>query len=152
MQARTSTARVEWEGPLIDGSGTLTTQSNVLDDVPVRWAARVEQAQGTNPEELIAGAHATCYAMSLANLLATQGHPARHLDVSATCTLDKLPGGGILISQMQLGVVARVPDLDEQTFEQIAAQAKDDSPVSRALHGNVNVLVRAHLQGIVTTR
>lgn len=150
MHARTSTSHAKWEGSLNDGSGTLTSESGVLRDAPITWAARVEDAHGTNPEELIAAAHATCYAMSLANLLATHGHSARHLDISATCTLEQLPKGGIAIRRMELGAVGRVPDMTEQQFEQLAEQAKDACPVSQALNGNVDVSVRAHLQGVVT--
>jgi osmotically inducible protein OsmC len=133
-------ANVVWEGDLQEGSGRLTTRSSeVLVSMPVTFASRVEEAQGrTSPEELLAAAHATCYAMSLANTLAKAGSPVDQLEVEATCGLDR-GEEGLRIASMRLSVSARYAGADEEGLLAAARTAEERCPVSRALRGNVEV-------------
>src|SRR5690348_12849691 len=105
-------AQLIWEGNLIQGHGTIvTTSSGALNNLPVTWASRTEQPDGkTSPEELIAAAHAECYAMGLAHGLATSGTPATRLNVDAVCTLN-LSQAGPKIQSMDLTVEGSVPGL-----------------------------------------
>jgi len=139
------TAQVSWSGSLMEGSGTIeSTGSGVLGDSPVTWASRSEPSESgkTSPEELIAGAHASCFSMALSHGLAQQGTPADRLDVKATSTF--VPGTGI--TQMRLDVRGRVPGLDEDAFRSAAEQAKENCPVSKALKGNVEITLDATLE------
>jgi len=138
-------ARVSWNGDLAHGSGTASGGSGALDELPVTWASRTEEPQGkTSPEELIAAAHAACYAMSLAGVLARAGTPPEKLEVSATSSFDKLDAG-FKITRMELDVQGRVTGIDSTTFEQAARQAEQGCPVSNALRGNVEISVEARL-------
>src|SRR5436190_17622719 len=113
-------AEIVWEGPLARGAGTLTSGSGALDQRAVTWASRTERPDGkTSPEELIAAAHAECYAMGLANRLAQSGTPAQKLDVTAVCTLE-LSASGLKIQSMDLNVQGQVAGLDAAAFEQAA--------------------------------
>jgi osmotically inducible protein OsmC len=139
-------ALLTWEGNLIQGHGTIVqTSSGALANLPVTWASRTEQPNGkTSPEELIAAAHAECYAMGLAHGLATSGTPAERLDVEAVCTLE-LSASGPKIQAMDLNVRGSVAGLDEATFEQAALVAEQRCPVSNALRNNVEIRVHAQL-------
>jgi lipoyl-dependent peroxiredoxin len=138
------TAEAVWEGSLMEGAGTITkTGSGALPELPVTWASRAESPEGrTSPEELIAAAHAACFAMALSHALAEAGNPAERLDTSATVTF--VPGTGI--TKAALTVTGRVPDIDEDAFRQAAEGAKDGCPVSGALKGNVELTVDARLE------
>jgi lipoyl-dependent peroxiredoxin len=138
------TAEAVWEGSLMEGSGTITkTGSGALPELPVTWASRAESPEGrTSPEELIAAAHAACFAMALAHALAEAGSPPERLDTSATITF--VPGTGI--TKAALTVTGRVPGIDENAFGQAAEGAKDGCPVSGALKGNVELTLDARLQ------
>lgn len=139
-------AEVVWSGNLTQGKGTITAGSGALTDLPVTFAARTEQPGGkTSPEELIAAAHATCFAMVLANTLNTAGTPPEQLNVTATCTLDRV-GGKLTITMMRLDVRGRVPGVDAATFARVASEGGVDCPVSRALAGNVAITVNATLE------
>jgi lipoyl-dependent peroxiredoxin len=132
-------AQAIWEGNLTQGRGTFTTGSGALGTQQVTWAARTEQPGGkTSPEELIAAAQASCYAMALSNTLNTQGTPPRRLTVDAVCTLDRVEGG-VKITRMAIDVRGDVPGLDQSGFERIARQAEQGCPVSNALRGNVEI-------------
>lgn len=139
-------AQVTWQGTLVKGNGIIvSTSSGALKDLPVTWASRTERSDGkTSPEELIAVAHAECYAMGLANSLATSGTPAEKLDVDAVCTLE-LSANGLKIQSMALNVRGSVPGLDETAFEQAAQVAEQNCPVSNALRNNVAIHVQAQL-------
>ena len=138
-------AEVIWEGPLPSGTGTLTTGSRALDQLAVTWASRTERPDGkTSPEELIAAAHATCFAMALALVLGENKTPPDRVRVSAGCTLDEVDGAP-RITTVELTVRAQVPGLDAADLERTVAQAADLCPVSNALHGNVEVNVRSEL-------
>jgi osmotically inducible protein OsmC len=130
--AVTSEATTRWNGDLLSGSGTTTLDSSHAADFPVSWAARAHGEAGkTNPEELIGAAHSACFSMALANELATFGTAPETLHVTAAVTFD--PASGITGSHLL--VSAKVPGLSDEDFQRIAADAKANCPVSRALAG-----------------
>jgi osmotically inducible protein OsmC len=119
--------------------------SGALPEFPVTWASRTERSEGkTSPEELIASAHASCFAMALSHELAQGGNAPERLEVNATCTLDSA-NGGVRISSMELEVSGRVPGLDADGFREAAEQAKEGCPVSGALKGNLDIKLNASL-------
>ena len=137
------TATANWKGSGREGAGTLDTQSGALVALPYTFKGRfVDESgrSGTNPEELIAAAHAGCFAMQLAHFLAENGTPADSLEVTAAVEL--VPGTGITGSALTLE--AKVPGLDQAKFAELAAKAKGGCPVSKAL-GAINVTLSAHL-------
>jgi osmotically inducible protein OsmC len=121
----------------MDGSGTIeSVGSGAFGPLRVSWPARAEDQGGdTSPEELIAAAHASCFAMALSHGLAEEGHAPEHLSVSATVTFQ--PGEGI--TRSVLDVEGTVPGIDETAFRRAAEEAKDNCPVSKALAGNVEL-------------
>ena len=136
-------ATAVWKGAFKDGSGTLETQSGALSGLPYSAKARFEDESGksgTNPEELIAAAHAGCFAMQLSHFLAENGTPADKLDTKAVVTL--VPGTGITASA--LTVVGTVPGIDGAKFKELAEKAKSSCPVSKAL-GAIKVSLDASL-------
>lgn len=139
------TARTQWKGTLEDGSGLMTMESSqVLVSVPVTWAARTEEPGGmTSPEELLAAAQASCYAMAFSNALAKAGSPAESLDVEATATFE--PGRGV--TTMQLLVRGRVLGVDADRFRQLAEDGVKACPIANAIRGNVDIRLTAELQG-----
>jgi osmotically inducible protein OsmC len=137
------TAEVTWEGDLAKGRGRFTAGSGALGEQEVTWASRTERSEGrTSPEELIAAAHASCFAMALSHGLAEAGNPPERLVISAAVTIDPGAGG---ITTSKLRVNGRVPGLDATGFEEAAAAAKDGCPVSGALKGNVEITLDATL-------
>ncbi|TMJ16820.1 MAG: OsmC family peroxiredoxin [Bacillati bacterium ANGP1] len=144
--AATRRADVTWEGDLLSGGGVVTAASSgAFRALPVSWAARTESPQGrTSPEELIAAAHASCFAMALSFGLAGAGKPPRKLEVSATVTFDKVEAGWRVTSSA-LTVRADVPGMDTAGFRKAAEAAKDGCPVSQALKGNVKLSLEATL-------
>jgi osmotically inducible protein OsmC len=137
-------AHVVWEGDLAGGNGRLTEESSgVIQETPVTWSSRVESPEGkTSPEELIASAHATCYAMSLSNILAGKDAPPVRLEVDAVCTFDDEQ---IKITTVDLDVRGEVPALSEEEFESAAREANQNCPVSNALRGNVEIRLNTRL-------
>ena len=132
-----------WEGNLAEGSGSLSEGSGVLNETPVTFASRTQQPEGkTSPEELIASAHATCYAMALSVTLAENDTPPERLTVDAVCTLDDEQ---LKITTVNLDVRGSVPGIDEQQFESAARDAEELCPVSNALRGNVDIQLNATL-------
>jgi osmotically inducible protein OsmC len=139
------TANAEWQGDLMTGSGTVSTQTGVVNNATVKWSSRAEQAdENTSPEELIAAAHATCVSMALANGLAQAGTPPQRLETEATATFEKA-GDGFRFTTMKLTIRGQVEGLDEDGFRQAAAEARDNCPVSQALKGNVELSLDASL-------
>jgi osmotically inducible protein OsmC len=139
------TANAVWEGDLLGGSGTVSTQTGVVNDATVKWSSRAERAdENTSPEELIAAAHATCVSMALANGLAQAGTPPQRLETEATATFDKV-GEGFRMTTMRISIRGQVKGLDEDGFRQAAETAKENCPVSQALKGNVDVTMDASL-------
>lgn len=139
------TASVIWDGSLARGSGTLESGSGALTGLPVTWAARTEAPGGkTSPEELIAGAHATCFTMALALVLGEAGTPPERLATDARCVLDEVDGAP-RITRVVLSVRGGVGGLDEPAFRDAVDRASALCPVSNALRGNVDVTVEATL-------
>jgi lipoyl-dependent peroxiredoxin len=139
-------AEVIWEGPLARGTGTLTSGSAALNQLTVTWASRTERPDGkTSPEELIAAAHASCFAMALALVLGENETPPERLAVNAACTLDEVEGAP-RITTVELSVRAQVPGLEPTDLERMVGRAADLCPVSNALRGNVTINVRTELQ------
>jgi osmotically inducible protein OsmC len=137
-------AEVRWQGSLMDGSGTIvSTTTGAIGEQPVSWAARSTDETGgaTSPEELIAAAHAACFAMALSNTLAKDGHAPEELRTSATVTFQ--PGEGIV--KGALTVRGTVPGMDEDAFRQAADGAKQNCPVSKALSGIPEITLDASL-------
>jgi lipoyl-dependent peroxiredoxin len=125
-------ATAVWKGGLKDGTGSLESQSGAISSLPYSFKTRFEDESGrsgTNPEELIAAAHAGCYAMQLSHFLAENGTPAEKLDAKAVVTL--IPGTGITKSAITLK--GTVPGIDEAKFKELAEKAKTECPVSKAL-------------------
>jgi osmotically inducible protein OsmC len=137
-------ANVVWKGNLFQGSGTFDlVSSEAVRDLPVTWASRTERPDGkTSPEELIAAAHASCFAMALSGALAEQGNEPDELDISAVCTFD---ADQLKVTTMVLDVRGRVSGLDAEGFRNAVEQAEQGCPVSNALRGNVNIQVNASL-------
>src|SRR5450432_2768370 len=125
-------ASAHWSGGLKDGKGTLTSPSGVLKSTPYSFATRFENQPGTNPEELIAAAHAGCFTMALSGQLGNAGMTAESLETTASLTLEKLEAG-FTITKIHLDVTARIPGADPAAFEKAAANAKAGCPVSRLL-------------------
>ena len=141
-------AEVTWTGPLLTGSGTVSAASSqAFSALPVTWAARTEGPAGkTSPEELVAAAHASCYAMAFSGDLARAGSPAERLAVSADVTFDKVEAGWRVVSSA-LTVRGVVPGISAEDFVAAAESAKDGCPISNALAGNVTLSVDAALEG-----
>jgi lipoyl-dependent peroxiredoxin len=136
-------ARIEWEGDLGSGSGNVSGGSGALNELPVTWASRVEDPGGkTSPEEMIAAAHASCYAMSFSNVLSEKGSVPERLTVSASCYFDD---GQLKITAVDLDVQGQVSGMDQSGFESAANEAEQACPVSNALRGNVEIRVNATL-------
>ena len=136
-------AQAIWQGTLPEGSGTISSQSGALASLPYSFKGRFQDESGksgTNPEELIAAAHAGCFAMQLSHFLAENGTPATELDAKAVVTL--VPGTGITGSA--LTVVGKVPGIDAAKFKELAEKAKAECPVSKAL-GAIKVSLDAKL-------
>ncbi len=140
-------AEVTWSGPLTTGSGTVSaTSSGAFSDLPVSWGARTESPEGkTSPEELVAAAHASCFAMAFSGDLGRAGTPPDRLAVSADVTFDKVEAGWRVVSS-HLTVRGRVPGISEADFVAAAEGARDGCPISQALKGNVALSVDATLE------
>src|SRR5215211_1468774 len=144
-------AEVLWEAPLARGAGTLTSGSGALDQLAITWASRTERPDGkTSPEELLASAHASCFAMALALVLGENKTPPTRVQVSAACTLDEVEGAP-RITTVELTVRAQVPGLEAAVLKRMASLAADLCPISNALRGNVKINVRSELLPTVGT-
>lgn len=134
------TATGAWSGDLKSGKGTIGSTSGVLKEMPFTYATRFENAKGTNPEELIAAAHAACYSMAFSNYLSQQGHVPDEINTEATITLDSGT-----ISKMRLVTKGRVPGVDEATFKRFAEEAEKKCPVSNLLRNGLEISLDASL-------
>jgi len=132
------TASASWHGGAQDGSGTLATQSGTLKDVPFTFKARFGDGKGTNPEELIAVAHAGCFSMALSFALGNAGHPPQSIETNAALTLEKLESG-FSITAIHLVTRARVPGIDAAAFHKVADGAKSGCPVSKVLNAKITL-------------
>ena len=130
---------VDWKGSVTEGKGEAKAGTGAFS-LPVSFPSRIGDPGGkTSPEELMAAAHAACYAMAFSHALAEAGHAPERLSVDAACQLDPVAGGGVAISRIDLSVRGRVPGLDQAEFEQLAADGERGCPVSNALRGNVEI-------------
>ncbi len=135
MQRRGSAV---WRGGLKDGKGTVSTASGVLRETQYSFATRFENGAGTNPEELIAAAHAGCFSMALSGQLGTAGMKADSIETTATVTLEK-QDAGFAITAVHLDVTARIPGGDRAKFDQAAKSAKEGRPVSKVLNAKITM-------------
>jgi osmotically inducible protein OsmC len=131
-------AKALWHGTGRDGTGSLTTDSGVLEATPYSFKTRFESEKGTNPEELIAAAHAGCFTMALAFQLQAAGFTPTELATEAAVTLEK-DGAGFRISQSVLTLRAKVPNLTEEDFARMAGEAEKNCPVSKVLNATITM-------------
>ncbi len=132
-------ATAEWKGRIQDGSGTISTASGVLSSAPYSFKTRFEQAPGTNPEELLAAAHAGCFSMALSVILGEAGMNPEQIRTTSTISLLKDPAGGFMISESHLDVTARVPGASQEAFEKAAAAAEAGCPVSKLFKAKITM-------------
>ncbi len=131
-------ASAQWQGSGKEGTGSLTTQSATLKDTPYGFQSRFGDGKGTNPEELIAAAHAGCFTMATAFQLSGAGHVPESLECNATLSMDQVEGG-FKISAVHLVLKAKVPGLDNAKFQELAAGAKANCPVSKVLNAEITL-------------
>jgi osmotically inducible protein OsmC len=134
----------EWKGSLKEGKGTVSTESGGLTNTAYSFSTRFENERGTNPEELIAAAHAGCFSMALSGQLGAAGMTAESIRTTASVTLDKVEGG-FAVTAVHLDVIARIPGADRAKFEKAAQDAKSGCPVSKLL--NARITMDARLEG-----
>lgn len=145
MAEREATA--VWEGGLMGGSGMVDVGSGAFPNQPVTWAARTEEPAGkTSPEELIAAAHAACYAMAFSYTLQNAGHAPERLAVTAKVGFGPKPGGGMQVTHSNLTVRGKVSGIDQARFAELARQGEQSCPVSNALRNNVEINLDATLE------
>ena len=133
-----------WQGGIRDGRGTVSTESGVLSEAQYSFATRFEDGKGTNPEELIAAAHAGCFSMALSKQLGDAGFTADSINTTAAVRLEKTDAG-FSITKVHLDVTARIPGADPEAFQTAANNAKAGCPVSRLL--NAEITMEAKLGG-----
>lgn len=123
-------AKAQWKGDLKSGSGTISSDSGVLSNTPYSFKTRFEQGNGTNPEELLAAAHAACFSMALSLMLANEGLKAESIDTACTISLEK-EGEGFAIKRSHLDLKAKIPGASQDAFNRAANNAKEGCPVSK---------------------
>ena len=139
------TAEAVWNGDLRGGNGQFSSTSGVFNEVPYSFRTRFENEPGTNPEELIAAAHAACYSMAFAGALSRKGHQPLEIQTRATCVLEPQQPSGFKITTMRLETRGRVEGIDEATFKEIAKEGEQGCPVSNALRGSLQIELNASL-------
>ena len=131
-------ASAHWQGGLKDGKGTISTDSGVLKNTQYSFSTRFEDGIGTNPEELIAAAHAGCFSMALSGQLGNAGMTATSIDTSATVTMEKTEAG-FTVTKIHLDLTAKIPGADKAAFDKAAANAKAGCPISRLLNAEITL-------------
>lgn len=131
-------ASAVWKGGLKDGTGTVSTESSVLSNTPYNFRMRFENEKGTNPEELIAAAHAACFSMALSMILGDAGMKAESISTKATVTLEQV-GGGFSITSSALETQVKIPNADKAAFQRAAEAAKSGCPVSKLLNATITM-------------
>jgi lipoyl-dependent peroxiredoxin len=134
-------ASAVWQGGLKDGKGTISTESGVLENTQYSFSTRFEDGKGTNPEELIAAAHAGCFSMALSGQLGNAGMTAESINTTATLTLEKTDAG-FTVTKVHLDVTARIPGAEQAAFETAANNAKAGCPISRLLKAEITMDAR----------
>lgn len=132
------TASAHWEGNLKQGKGTVSTESGALKDNPYGFNTRFEDEPGTNPEELIGAAHASCFSMAFSMLLGEEDFTPDSIDTKATVTLEK-QNDGFAVTAVHLQMKARIPTIDQAKFEEIAGKAKTGCPISKLLNAEITL-------------
>jgi osmotically inducible protein OsmC len=128
------TATANWKGSGKEGKGTVTADSGIISGVPISWRTRFQDVEGTSPEELVAAAHAGCFSMKLSFVLGAAGFTPNNIDTKCTITLEN---GAI--TESHLVVTASVPGIDKAKFEECAADAKANCPISKLLNTNITM-------------
>lgn len=134
-------ASAVWTGGLKDGKGTVSTESGVLNKTQYSFSTRFEDGKGTNPEELVAAAHAGCFSMALSGQLGNLGLTAESINTNATVTFEKLEAGWT-VTEVHLDVTAKIPGADPAKFETAANNAKTGCPISRLLNTKITMQAR----------
>lgn len=134
-------ATAVWKGSLKDGGGVISTETGVLSETPYGFKSRFESGKGTNPEELIAAAHAGCFSMALSLILGEAGFTAERIETKAAVTLDKV-AEGFEITTSHLDLVAKIPGIDQAKFDELANKAKVGCPVSKVLKAKISMDAR----------
>jgi len=134
-------ATAVWKGGLKDGRGTVSSSSGALSNVPYNFSMRFENEKGTNPEELIAAAHAACFSMALSLFLGNAGMTADSIDTTATVTLEKV-GDAFTVTASHLDTTVRIPNADKAKFQEAADGAKAGCPISRLLNTKITLDAR----------
>jgi lipoyl-dependent peroxiredoxin len=137
------TASAHWEGNLTEGSGTVRTGKGGLAG-NYSFKSRFEEGEGTNPEELIAAAHAGCFSMAFSKALADAGYPPTSVDTTASVRLEKTDAG-MTVTRIDLDTTGRVPGVDESEFQKLAEGAKENCPISRLLSPGAEIALKATL-------
>jgi osmotically inducible protein OsmC len=127
-----------WQGGIKDGRGTISTESGALNAYPYGFSSRFEGQRGSNPEELIGAAHASCFTMALSLILGEAKLTAEQMDTSAEVTLEQVEGG-FAITAVHLTLKAKIPGADDATFQQLAAKAKAGCPVSKLFKADITL-------------
>lgn len=130
-----------WKGGLKDGKGTVSTGSGVLSGTPYNFSMRFENEKGTNPEELIAAAHAACFSMALSLFLGQEGMTAESIDTKATVSLEEV-GGGFAVTSSHLDTTVKIPNADRTKFERAVETAKAGCPISKLLNAKITMDAR----------
>jgi osmotically inducible protein OsmC len=131
-------ASAVWKGGLTDGTGTVSSESGTLANVPYNFRMRFENEKGTNPEELIAAAHAACYSMALSMILGNAGMKAESISTKATVTLEKV-GDGFSVTSSALETRVKIPNADQAAFQKAADTAKTGCPISKLLNAKITL-------------
>jgi lipoyl-dependent peroxiredoxin len=144
MASITRKAGVIWNGDSRSGSGMISTESKVLYEQPYTWSGRFEDAPGTNPEELVAAAHAACFSMAFAGTLKKNNFTAKEIETNAECTIEKKEGGYEFV-HMLLHTRCQIPGIDNATFQRLASEAEKGCPVGKLLEKALKVDLKAEL-------
>lgn len=134
-------ASAEWQKNLKEGKGTISTESKTLENAQYSFSTRFEEGKGTNPEELVAAAHAGCFSMALSHKLSEAGHTPDSVKTTATVTLEKLEGG-FEVTSINLEVDARVPGVTEAKFNELAEAAKTGCPISKLMNTKITMTAK----------
>jgi osmotically inducible protein OsmC len=134
----TKTASAKWQGTIKEGKGSISTESNAFQDQPYGFNTRFEDKAGTNPEELIAAAHASCFTMALSKELGDRDIHPEHLETKASITMEK-DDSGFTITKSHLVLEAKLPGADENTFNEAAESAKKNCPISKLLNADITL-------------
>jgi len=135
-------ASAVWNGSLKTGTGSLSAPGGALQSTPYSFNSRFASGPGTNPEELIAAAHAGCFAMALSGVLGEAGFTPDKLEVTAEVSLDNVPPAGWTVTASHLSLTAKIPGIDDAKFQEIAAKAKAGCPISRLLNATISLTAK----------